>query len=136
VPEAEVDQAAVQRAVENASLAGLVASLPAGLSSTVGERGVALSGGERQRIGIARALYNDPAVLILDEATSALDAGTEAAIRETLSHLHGRKTIVIIAHRASMVKDCDRLILLKDGRIAAEGTFHDLFASMGAFAAG
>ena len=83
----------------------------------MGERGIRLSGGQRQRIGIARALYHDPAVLVLDEATSALDMETEREVMEAVRALHGRKTIIIIAHRLSTVEYCDSLYRLQLGRL-------------------
>jgi ATP-binding cassette subfamily C protein len=128
VPPADVDHAAVHRALETASLTEFVDTLPLGLETVVGERGAALSGGQRQRIAIARALYRDPSILVFDEATSALDAVTENAITEALRDIHGRKTIIIIAHRLTTVKGCDRLYLLQGGRLAGEGTFQELYA--------
>jgi ABC-type multidrug transport system fused ATPase/permease subunit len=92
----------------------------------VGERGVRLSGGQRQRLGLARALYRDPSVLILDEATSALDNVTEHEITETLRELRGSLTILIVAHRLSTVRYADNLVFLKDGNIEAQGTFTSL----------
>jgi ATP-binding cassette, subfamily B, bacterial PglK len=92
----------------------------------VGERGVRLSGGQRQRIGIARALYRDPSVLILDEATSALDNLTERAVMDAVTNLGHAKTIIMIAHRLSTVRACDRIFLLESGRVAASGTYEEL----------
>jgi len=122
VADADIDDAAVTRAIRAAQLDEFVAALPQGLDSVIGERGVRLSGGQRQRIGIARALYHDPAVLVLDEATSALDTATERGVMQAVAALHGRKTIVIIAHRLSTVAGCDRLYRLETGRVVAEGT--------------
>lgn len=118
----DVDESSVLRAVKDAQLEDLVASLPSGLDTSVGERGVRLSGGQRQRIGIARALYLDPPVLVLDEATSALDADTERDIMTTIGLLHGTKTIVIVAHRLSTVEGCDEIIRIEAGRIVARGS--------------
>lgn len=118
----QIDDAAVGRAIRAAQLEAFVASLPDGLETVVGERGVRLSGGQRQRIGIARALYHDPAVLVLDEATSSLDTATEHEVMEAVRALHGSKTIVIVAHRLSTVEQCDRLYRLDAGRIVEEGT--------------
>jgi ABC-type multidrug transport system fused ATPase/permease subunit len=118
----QIDDAAVARATKAAQLEEFVASLPAGLETVVGERGVRLSGGQRQRIGIARALYHDPAVLVLDEATSSLDGATEHDVMEAVRALHGTKTIVIVAHRLSTVQQCDRLYRLQGGRVVEEGT--------------
>jgi ABC-type multidrug transport system fused ATPase/permease subunit len=94
-----------------------VKSLPDGLDTIVGEQGIRISGGQKQRIGIARALYKDPEVLVLDEATSALDNDTETAIMESIRHLKGRKTMIIIAHRLTTIKDCDVIYQVKDGMI-------------------
>jgi ATP-binding cassette, subfamily B, bacterial PglK len=113
----KIDTAAVQRAIRAAQLDEFVASLPQGLETLVGERGVRLSGGQRQRIGIARALYHDPAVLVLDEATSALDTTTELGVMQAVTALQGKKTILIVAHRLSTVDHCDRLYRLEQGRL-------------------
>lgn len=121
IGESSIDHEAIDRAIDAAQLQDLVSSLPDGLDTIVGERGVRLSGGQRQRIGIARALYHDPTVLVLDEATSALDNATEREVMRAVTALHGTKTIVIIAHRLSTVEACDRLYVLRDGRVAAEG---------------
>jgi ABC-type multidrug transport system fused ATPase/permease subunit len=120
VPAAEIDEPAVRRAIAAAQLEDLVASLPEGLDTVVGERGVRLSGGQRQRIGVARALYHDPDVLVLDEATSALDMETEREVMAAVTALHGRKTLLIVAHRLSTVAHCDRVYRLDHGRIVAE----------------
>ena len=120
----EIDEGCVARAVRDAQLESLVAHLPQGLDTLIGERGVRLSGGQRQRIGIARALYKDPAVLILDEATSALDTETEREVMAAINSLHGSKTVVIVAHRLSTVSQCDVLyrlaggVIVKSGRVA------------------
>ncbi len=129
LPRAAVDRARVERAARIANLHDFVtADLPQGYDTMVGERGVRLSGGQRQRIGIARALYHDPAVLVLDEATSALDNLTERAVMEAVGNLGRDKTVVMIAHRLSTVRDCDRILLLERGRLAAEGTYDELVA--------
>lgn len=117
-----IDDAAVQRAIKDAQLEAFVASLPDGLETTVGERGIRLSGGQRQRIGIARALYHDPAVLVLDEASSALDTATEHDVIQAVRALQGSKTIMIVAHRLSTVAHCNRLYRLENGRVVEEGT--------------
>ena len=111
----KIDNAAVARAIRSAQLEDFVGTLPAGLETVVGERGIRLSGGQRQRIGIARALYHDPSVLVLDEATSALDTATEQGVMEAITALHGTKTILIVAHRLSTVKHCDRVYRLEAG---------------------
>ena len=120
LPGAAIDDAAVRHAVRAAQLEEFVSSLPNGLETLVGERGIRLSGGQRQRIGIARALYHDPAVLVLDEATSALDTATERGVMQAVTALRGGKTILIVAHRLSTVGSCDRLYRLEHGRIVAE----------------
>jgi len=127
VPRADIDMAAVERAGKMSALHDFVMSeLPQGYDTEVGERGVRLSGGQRQRIGIARALYHDPSTLILDEATSALDNLTEAAVMEAVRNIAGQKTIVMIAHRLSTVRNCDTIFLLRHGQVAAAGTYDEL----------
>jgi len=118
----QIDDAAVQHAIRAAQLEEFTASLPDGLETFVGERGIRLSGGQRQRIGIARALYHDPAVLVLDEATSALDTATEGGVIQAVTALQGTKTIIIVAHRLSTVEHCNRLYRLHVGRLEEEGT--------------
>lgn len=113
----EIDENAVKAAIKSAQLQDYVDSLPDGLDTVVGERGIRISGGQRQRIGIARALYHNPSVLVLDEATSALDSETEASVMEAVYELKGNKTIIIIAHRLSTVSRCDLLFELKQGRL-------------------
>lgn len=120
VPAKDVDDIQVWKALEEAQLKEFVQSLPDGLDTTIGERGVRLSGGQRQRIGIARALYTDPELLIFDEATSALDNETEAAIMESINALHGRKTLVIIAHRLTTIEECDIVYRVENGKIEKE----------------
>ena len=100
--------------------------LPKEYQTTIGERGVRLSGGQRQRIGIARALYHNPKVLILDEATSALDSQTEQAVMEAVNNLGKSITIILIAHRLSIVKRCDKIFLLEKGELKNQGTFDEL----------
>jgi len=117
----QIDDAAVWRAIRAAQLDQFVNELPQGLETMVGERGVRLSGGERQRIGIARALYHDPAVLVLDEATSSLDIVTERGVMDAVRALQGEKTILIVAHRLSTVENCNRLFRLDQGRVVEEG---------------
>ena len=90
------------------------------LDTEIGERGIRMSGGQRQRLGIARALYHNPELLILDEATSALDNDTEAAIMEAINNFHGRKTMLIIAHRLKTIENCDMIYAVKDGKIVQE----------------
>ena len=104
----------------------IISELPNGYYTSIGERGVRLSGGQRQRIGIARALYHNPKVLILDEATSALDNFTEREVMEAIYELEGEVTIILIAHRLSTVKKCDKIFLLKKGELKGEGSFDEL----------
>lgn len=117
VPEDEIDDTRVRLAAEQAQLADFIDLLPDGYQSSVGDRGIRLSGGQRQRIGIARALYNDPELLILDEATSALDHDTETAVMEAIDHLQGQKTMIIIAHRLSTIANADCIYEVADGKI-------------------
>jgi ATP-binding cassette subfamily C protein len=126
VPDERIDDARIGVVLGLAHLDDLVASLPDGLETRIGERGARLSGGERQRVAIARALYRNPDVLVLDEATSALDNQTERAIVSALGVLRGVKTTVVVAHRLSTVRACDRLILLGEGRVVGEGTYDEL----------
>jgi ABC-type multidrug transport system fused ATPase/permease subunit len=125
-----IDEVAVKAAISAAQLDDLIAGLPAGLDTVVGERGVRLSGGQRQRIGIARALYHDPPVLVLDEATSALDSDTERGVMAAVYALHGAKTLLIVAHRLTSLLECDRLIRLDAGRVVAEGTPAELISAL------
>ena len=116
----DIDDEKVWQALKEASLDEYVRSLPEGLDTSIGERGIRLSGGQRQRIGIARALFEDPEVLVLDEATSALDNETEAAIMDSINKLHGRKTLVIIAHRLQTIEKCDMVYNIKDGKAVVD----------------
>ncbi len=124
----EIDASRINAVVEQAQLSDVIARLPDGLDTFVGDRGARLSGGQRQRIGIARALYRDPPVLVLDEATSALDNETERDITRAIRELSGRKTVVLIAHRLSTIAHCDQVVFLVDGVIRACGTYDDLMA--------
>ena len=126
LPKSEIDDAAVDAAIRAAQLEEFVNSLPLGLETVVGERGVRLSGGQRQRIGIARALYHNPDVLVLDEATSSLDTETEHGVMQAVQALQGEKTVIIVAHRLSTVEYCDRLYRLESSRIVDEGTFAEV----------
>ena len=126
IADSEIDELAIVEALKSAQLEDFVASLPEGLDTVVGERGVRLSGGQRQRIGIARALYHRPSVLVLDEATSSLDTETEHGVMQAVQALQGDKTVIIVAHRLSTVEYCDRLYRLDAGRIVDEGTFDEV----------
>ena len=117
IDESSIDEDAVMEAVRKAQLSEFIDALPDGLDTFVGDRGVRLSGGQRQRIGIARALYHDPEILILDEATSALDNETEAAVMESMDSLHGAKTIIIIAHRLTTIRNSDIIFEISDSKI-------------------
>ena len=118
IAEEEIEEDKVWKALEDAQLSDFVKSLPEGLDTMVGERGVRLSGGQRQRIGIARALYGDPQILVLDEATSALDNETEAAVMEAIESLQGKITMIIIAHRLTTISGCDYIYKVDGGKIA------------------
>lgn len=120
VPDEDIDDAKVCQALKEAQLDEFVRGLPEGLDTGIGERGIRLSGGQRQRIGIARALFEDPEVLVLDEATSALDNETEAAIMDSINRLHGRKTLIIIAHRLQTIEKCDMVYRVENGQIGRE----------------
>lgn len=129
VPERVIDDEAVRRALSAARLDDFIRSLPDGIETVVGERGVRLSGGQRQRIAMARALYHDPQVLVLDEATSALDTDTEREVMAAVESLHGTKTLIIVAHRLSTVAHCDVLHRVEGGRIVHSGAFTEVFAA-------
>ncbi len=126
VPDAEIDEARLAAAVRTARLEEVLAGLPLGLATVIGERGVRLSGGQRQRIAIARALYGDPPILLFDEATSALDPQTEQELTNAIAELSREKTLVVVAHRIQTVRGCDRLLFLQEGRVTDEGTFAEL----------
>ena len=116
IPEEEIDDAAIEKALREAQLDQFVHALPDGLDTMIGDRGVKLSGGQRQRIGIARALYRNPNVLVLDEATSALDSDTEREVMEAIDGLHGTRTLIVIAHRLSTLRKCDKIYEVGNGR--------------------
>lgn len=120
IADEDIDDERVWAVLKEAQLDEFVKSLPEGLDTGIGERGIRLSGGQRQRIGIARALFEDPEVLVLDEATSALDNDTEAAIMESINRLHGKKTLIIIAHRLQTIEKCDIVYRVEKGKVSRE----------------
>lgn len=126
IPVEEINDQKLQQVIEAAQLEGVVNNLPEGVDTMVGERGVKLSGGQRQRIGIARALYNDPAILILDEGTSALDTETENYIMESVALLKGKLTIIIIAHRYTTLHFCDIVYKIQNGKMVSKGKLEEL----------
>ena len=129
----DIDREKVIDCLKRAQLWQAVQDRPGGLDATVGERGIALSGGQRQRMGIARALYADPYILIMDEATSALDTKTESEVTKALTGLHGKVTVISVAHRLSTVKDADQLFYMEDSFILAHGTFDEVVATVPSF---
>lgn len=131
----EYDRARVEDAARRAQLWSVVEGRADGLDTRVGERGLSLSGGQRQRLGIARALYSDPLVLVLDEATSALDTKTESDVAEAIRELRGDVTVIAVAHRLSTIRDSDQVVFMQDGTIGAQGTFDEVVAANPAFAA-
>jgi ATP-binding cassette, subfamily B, bacterial PglK len=131
VPDSVIDEQRVARASSLAQLDEFVRQLPDGIETVIGEDGVRLSGGQRQRVAIARALYQDPVVLVFDEATAALDNQTEREVTRAIAALHGQRTLIVIAHRLSTVENCDRLIFLQDGVVAAVGRYDELLRNPG-----
>jgi ABC-type multidrug transport system fused ATPase/permease subunit len=128
IADGAIDERRLAAAVAQARLDDVVTALPHLLDTVVGENGVRMSGGQRQRVAIARALYHDPPVLVFDEATAALDNQTEREVTDAISNMHGSRTVIAIAHRLSTVRSCDRLIYLRDGRIAGTGTYEELIS--------
>ncbi|MCU1417976.1 MAG: ABC-type bacteriocin/lantibiotic exporter with N-terminal double-glycine peptidase domain [Schumannella sp.] len=129
-----VDRDLVRASLKQAQLLGIVDERPGGIDGMVGERGLALSGGQKQRLGIARAIYAKPLVLVMDEATSALDTATEAAVSKAIRTLQGKVTLITVAHRLSTIRHADRIFFMSEGRVAASGTFDELVASVPEFA--
>ena len=126
IPDRDVDDRRVLEVLRTAQLTHVLADLPDGLETRIGERGVRLSGGERQRLAIARALYHDPDLVVFDEATSALDLATEAEVARAIDALRGRKTLIVVSHRLTSVGRCDRLVWMRNGRVAGVGTLDEL----------
>jgi ABC-type bacteriocin/lantibiotic exporter with double-glycine peptidase domain len=116
----------ILEALEMAQLKEFALSLPEGIDTLIGERGTRLSGGQKQRLGIARALFTKPKLIVLDEATSSLDGSTEADISSAIHNLRGSVTVVMIAHRLSTVKSSDQLIYLSNGKLVSQGTFEQV----------
>jgi HlyD family secretion protein len=129
LPDELINNQKIQDAVRLSMLDDFINSLPDGINTIVGERGVQLSGGQCQRIGIARALYENSEVLLMDEATSSLDGITEQFIMESIKRLHGKKTIILVAHRLATVRNCDTIFLLQDGKLIDHGTYEALLES-------
>lgn len=127
----DIDEAAISSVIKAVQLESFVNELPDGLNTIVGERGVRLSGGQRQRIGIARALYHDPAVLVLDEATSSLDSETEMGVMDAVNALQHKKTILIVAHRLTTLKNCTQIIELEHGKIKQNGSYSEIIGAVG-----
>lgn len=134
VPAEDIDEVRFRRALSTAALDDFISHLPRGIETLVGDRGVRLSGGQRQRIGIARAMYADPDILVLDEATSSIDLTTEAEISGAINRLRGTKTLIVIAHRLSTVRECDRIFFLRAGRIINSGRYDELIRKNSEFA--
>lgn len=133
IPEDEIDDEKIWASLEVAQLSSVIRNLPDGLDTLTGDRGTRLSGGQKQRIGIARAVYNDLDVLILDEATSSLDSQAEFEVSQAIEHLSSMKTVVIIAHRLSTLRKCNRLFYIDDGRIIDSGSFEELYEKNAVF---
>jgi ATP-binding cassette subfamily C protein len=128
-----VDESALREALAASCLDELASSLPDGLDTVLGERGIKLSGGQRQRVAIARALYVRPQVLVFDEATSALDMTTEREVVEAIERLRGEHTMIIVAHRFASIRGCDKIAYLEGGRVVDIGSYDELFGRLPSF---
>ena len=133
VPDNQVDHKKIINAAKLAELENYISTLPDKYNTYVGEKGIRISGGQMQRVGIARALYYNPEIIVLDEATSALDNLTEKNIMDSLKKLSKSKTIIIIAHRLSTIKNCDQIYFLEKGRVSAEGNYNELIKNSKSF---
>ncbi|WP_109473717.1 ABC transporter ATP-binding protein [Ornithinimicrobium cavernae] len=131
----DVDEERVRRALARAQLLDVIEARPDGIHGRVGERGLSLSGGQRQRLGVARALYNEPLVLVMDEATSALDTSTEAAVTNAIRELQGEVSVIVVAHRLATIRHSNQVCFMRDGRMVATGTFDEVVAAEPDFAA-
>ena len=123
----DIDMSRVIQAASLAQIDDVISALPEGYKTIIGENGISLSGGQRQRIGIARSLFANSDVVVLDEATSALDYDTERKVMDSISQIDDTKTIIIIAHRTETLKNCNKIVRLKNGRISKIGTYSDFY---------
>ena len=128
IPLENIDDHKINLALEKAQMKDFVSTLPNGINTIIGERGVQLSGGQRQRVGIARSLYSDSKLIIFDEATSSLDGLTEEAVIESINNIQNTKTVVIVAHRLTSVKNCHKIYFIDEGKILDSGTFDELLS--------
>ena len=123
----QIDEKKVNECVKLSNLEKFVDELPKGLDTIIGEKGIRISGGQKQRLAIARTLYLNPEIIIFDEATSALDPKNESEIISNILSLKGSKTIIIIAHKFSLIKNCDNILVLDDGKLIKQGKYNDIF---------
>jgi ATP-binding cassette subfamily B protein len=130
----DADDAMIRSAAESAEATEFIDQMPRGFDTVVGERGQTLSGGQQQRLSIARAVLKDPPILVLDEATSAVDNETEAAIQRSLEHITAERTTLVVAHRLSTIRHADKIVVMRNGKIAEEGRHDALLAKDGIYA--